>query len=67
VEYGLAVSLARPGGNLTGITDDAGPEIAAKALELLPEAVLVWPTAHSGRTSGSRTFIAAAQCERQAR
>jgi putative ABC transport system substrate-binding protein len=39
VEYGLAVSLARPGGNLTGITDDAGPEIAAKALELLAEAV----------------------------
>ncbi len=39
VEYGLAVSLARPGGNLTGITDDAGPEIAAKALEALAEAV----------------------------
>jgi putative ABC transport system substrate-binding protein len=39
VEYGLAVSLARPGGNLTGIADDAGPEIAAKALELLGEAV----------------------------
>jgi putative ABC transport system substrate-binding protein len=39
VEYGLAASLARPGGNLTGLTDDAGPEIAAKALELLAEAV----------------------------
>jgi putative tryptophan/tyrosine transport system substrate-binding protein len=39
VEYGLATSLARPGGNLTGLTDDAGPEIAAKALELLTEAV----------------------------
>jgi putative ABC transport system substrate-binding protein len=39
VEYGLTTSLARPGGNLTGVTDDAGPEIAAKALELLTEAV----------------------------
>jgi putative ABC transport system substrate-binding protein len=39
VEYGLATSLARPGGNLTGLTDDAGPEVDAKALELLTEAV----------------------------
>ena len=39
VEYGLATSLARPGSNLTGLTEDAGPEIAAKALELLTEAV----------------------------
>jgi ABC-type uncharacterized transport system substrate-binding protein len=39
VEYGLATSLARPGGNLTGLTDDAGPEIVSKALELLTEAV----------------------------
>jgi putative ABC transport system substrate-binding protein len=39
VEYGLATSLARPGRNLTGLTDDAGPEIPAKALELLTEAV----------------------------
>jgi len=39
VEYGLATSLARPGGNLTGLTDDAGPEISAKELALLTEAV----------------------------
>ena len=39
VEYGLATSLARPGANLTGLTDDAGPEIYAKGLELLREAV----------------------------
>jgi putative ABC transport system substrate-binding protein len=39
IEYGLAASLARPGGNLTGLTDDAGPEIAAKEVELLTEAV----------------------------
>jgi putative ABC transport system substrate-binding protein len=39
VEYGLATSLARPGANLTGLTDDAGPQIYAKGLELLREAV----------------------------
>jgi putative tryptophan/tyrosine transport system substrate-binding protein len=39
VEYGLATSLARPGANLTGLTDDAGPEIYAKGLELLRDAV----------------------------
>jgi putative ABC transport system substrate-binding protein len=39
VEYGLTTNLARPGGNLTGLTDDAGPEIAAKELDLLTEAV----------------------------
>jgi putative ABC transport system substrate-binding protein len=39
VEYGLVTSLARPGANLTGLTDDAGPEISAKELSLLTEAV----------------------------
>jgi putative tryptophan/tyrosine transport system substrate-binding protein len=39
VEWGLTTSLARPGGNLTGFTDDAGPELFAKSLELLTEAV----------------------------
>jgi ABC-type uncharacterized transport system substrate-binding protein len=39
VEYGLVTSLARPGGNLTGLTDDAGPEISSKELSLLTEAV----------------------------
>ena len=36
-EYGLIASLARPGGNLTGVTDDAGPEVFTKGLELLTE------------------------------
>src|ERR1700719_3438755 len=35
----LVTSLARPGGNLTGVTLDAGIEIWGKRLELLREAV----------------------------
>src|SRR5947208_15448906 len=39
LEAGLVTSLARPGGNLTGITLDPGVEIWAKRLELLKEAI----------------------------
>ncbi len=39
VEGGLVASLARPGGNVTGVTFVAGPEIVGKHLELLKEAV----------------------------
>ena len=42
VRRGLVASLARPGGNVTGLTDDAGLEILGKYLQLLKEAV---PTA----------------------
>lgn len=38
-ERGLVASLARPGGNVTGLTNSAGPQIAGKYLQLLKEAV----------------------------
>ena len=39
ISKGLAVSLARPGGRITGITWDVGADVYAKRLELLKEAV----------------------------
>ncbi len=39
VGEGFVTSLARPGGNITGLTINAGPEIFGKHLELLKEAV----------------------------
>jgi putative ABC transport system substrate-binding protein len=39
VGRGLVASLARPGGNVTGVAFDRGPEIAGKQLELLKAAV----------------------------
>jgi putative ABC transport system substrate-binding protein len=38
VQRGLVASLARPGGNITGLTNYPGPEFAVKQLELLKEA-----------------------------
>ena len=39
VEAGVVASLIRPGGNVTGISVDAGPELLGKRLEVLREAV----------------------------
>jgi len=38
VGAGFIASLARPGGNITGLANDPGPEIIGKDLELLKEA-----------------------------
>jgi len=52
VEVGLVVSLARPGGNITGLTNLAA-KLHAKQLELLKEAfpqisrvAILWPQSH---------------------
>ena len=37
IEGGLVASLGRPGGNVTGLSSDTGPEIEGKRLELLKE------------------------------
>jgi putative ABC transport system substrate-binding protein len=39
VDLGFAASLARPGGNITGVTMDVAPEENAKRMQLLKEAV----------------------------
>jgi putative ABC transport system substrate-binding protein len=39
IEQGLVQGLARPGGNVTGLSLDAGPELEAKRLALLKETV----------------------------
>src|SRR6266436_2365977 len=39
VADGLIASLARPGGNVTGVTSTAGPEVEGKRVELLKEAL----------------------------
>jgi putative ABC transport system substrate-binding protein len=42
IQAGFATSFARPGGNITGVTSNAGTEIWGKRLQILKEAV---PTA----------------------
>jgi putative ABC transport system substrate-binding protein len=39
IAFGLATSLARPDGNITGVVVDAGKEIEGKRIELLKEMV----------------------------
>jgi putative tryptophan/tyrosine transport system substrate-binding protein len=67
VATGLAQSLARPGGNLTGVTELA-TELSAKRLEILTEAVpnlkkaaMLFNAADLGMTLRSRAVEAAAK------
>jgi len=39
VGQGIVASLARPGGNITGLSQDGSPEIAAKRMQLLKDAI----------------------------
>lgn len=66
VETGLAASLSRPGGNLTGISDMAS-ELSAKRLDLLKQAVpglkrvaMLWNADDLGMTTRYRAAAAAA-------
>ncbi len=65
VEAGLVASLARPGGNVTGLSQQLTPEIRAKQLQLLKEALprvsrvaVLWS---SSTTVGLREYEAAGQ------
>ncbi|HKZ08896.1 MAG TPA: ABC transporter substrate-binding protein [Methylomirabilota bacterium] len=64
VELGLVPSLARPGGNITGLTVATSPEITGKQMELLKETVpraariaVLWNPA----TKGNAAFLREAE------
>jgi putative ABC transport system substrate-binding protein len=54
LELGLVSSLARPGGNVTGVAHNPGPEFAGKSLEVLKDAApnisrvaVLWDSNHA--------------------
>jgi ABC-type uncharacterized transport system substrate-binding protein len=51
VRNGLVASLARPGGNVTGVSFDVGLEVFTKGLELLKESI---PTLRLSRSCSTR-------------
>ena len=70
VANGLVASLARPGGNITGLSTLA-PELSGKGLELLKETIpklsrvaVVWNPDNPGKTSSFNETEAAAQALR---
>jgi putative tryptophan/tyrosine transport system substrate-binding protein len=67
VARGLVVSLARPGGNITGLTS-VSPDLAGKRLELLKETVprlsrvgVLWDPRSQGSTANLKETEAAAR------
>jgi putative ABC transport system substrate-binding protein len=67
VGSGFVASLARPGGNITGISSDPTPEVQAKRLELLKEVLprkarvaLLWNPAPPGAETYQRVLEEAA-------
>jgi putative tryptophan/tyrosine transport system substrate-binding protein len=69
VETGIIASLARPGGNVTGLTK-LSPELAAKRLELLTEMVpgvsrvaVLWDPGYSDVSADWRELRAAARAK----
>jgi len=67
VSRGLVVSLARPGGNITGLTS-ASPDLSGKRLELLKETVprlsrvgVLWRPSSQGSTANFKETEAAAR------
>jgi putative ABC transport system substrate-binding protein len=68
VALGLVASLARPGGNITGLTSSLGPEIAGKQVHLLKETVpkvaqisVLWNPATRGNAVALREAETAAR------
>ncbi len=64
---GLVSSLARPGGNVTGVTIFSGPEFYSKRLELLKEidpsasrVAILWTPANSAHRASMKALQAAA-------
>jgi len=68
VRDGIAASLARPGGNITGFSISTGPELNAKRLDLIREAVpgvarvaVVWNEGNPSSRAGLKDVTGAAK------
>jgi ABC-type uncharacterized transport system substrate-binding protein len=68
VELGLVASLARPGGNVTGVTTDTGGGFEGKKLQLLKEAVprisrvaVIWSSVSAPEVGAFRELETAGQ------
>jgi putative ABC transport system substrate-binding protein len=69
VALGLVPSLARPGGNITGLTGTVGPAIAGKMLQLLKEAIpeaIRMAALTNPETSGNALWLQHAQAAARA-